>query len=201
MEDMDLEKDKENIDKETENKDKKQKSMAREVGSLILYCAIVLLATFLIVKFVAQRTEVIGSSMYPTLESGDNLIVEKVSYRLHAPKRFDIIVFPYPEDPSVRYIKRIIGLPGETIQIADEKIYINGQVLEENYGAEPITYPGVAADPITLGDDEYFVLGDNRGNSKDSRYEVVGNIHRKDIIGRAWVRIWPVSKWAVLKHQ
>ena len=93
-------------------------------------------------------------------------------------------------------------MPGETVQIDyDGNIYINGSLLEESYGREVIQNPGRDAEPITLGEDEYYVMGDNRNNSSDSRDPSVGNIHRKDIIGRAWVRIWPFSKFGVLKHQ
>ena len=93
------------------------------------------------------------------------------------------------------YVKRIIGLPGETVQIVDDTIYINGEPLEENYGKDPIRNPGVAAEPFTLDDDEYFVLGDNREVSQDSRYEEVGNIKRDKIVGKAWLRIYPISKF------
>lgn len=114
-----------------------------------------------------------------------------------------LLIFPFQYKENTYYIKRIIGLPGETVQI-DEKgnIYINGEILQENYGKEVIKPEnvGIAAEPITLGEDEYFVMGDNRNNSSDSRTEVVGNIHRKDIIGRAWLRIWPLSEFGFLKH-
>mgnify|MGYP000826214475 FL=1 len=140
--------------------------------------------------------------METTLSDGDNLLVDKITYRFSEPKRFDIIVFPFQYDTDTYYIKRIIGMPGETVQIDyDGNIYINGSLLEESYGREVIQNPGRAAEPITLGKDEYFVMGDNRNNSSDSRDPSVGNIHRKDIIGRAWVRIWPFSKFGVLKHQ
>ncbi|MDE7031290.1 MAG: signal peptidase I, partial [Lachnospiraceae bacterium] len=100
------------------------------------------------------------------------------------------------------YIKRIIGMPGETVQIDDSgAVYIDGELLEESYGREIIENPGRAADPILLGEDEYFVMGDNRNNSSDSRDPSVGNIHRRDIIGRAFIRIWPSSKFGILKHQ
>ena len=105
----------------------------------------------------------------------------------------------YEEDTY--YIKRIIGLPGETVQIADGEIYINGEVLEESYGREVMQDAGLAAEPITLGDDEYFVLGDNRNYSSDSRDPSVALIHRKEIIGRAWLRIWPLDSFGILKHQ
>ena len=156
----------------------------------------------MIITYVGQRTQVSGSSMETTLSDGDNLLVDKITYRFSEPKRFDIIVFPFQYDTDTYYIKRIIGMPGETVQIDyDGNIYINGSLLEESYGREVIQNPGRAAEPITLGEDEYFVMGDNRNNSSDSRDPSVGNIHRKDIIGRAWVRIWPFSKFGVLKHQ
>ena len=115
--------------------------------------------------------------------------------------RYDIIVFPYQYEENTFYIKRIIGLPGETVQIADGEIFINGEVLMESYGREVIQDPGTAAEPIRLGEDEYFVLGDNRNASSDSREPSVGVIHRNDIVGRAWIRIWPLNKAGILKHQ
>lgn len=179
----------------------KEKSILREILGLLLYLAIVLAITFIVVTFVGQRTEVNGMSMFPTLTDGDNLIVEKISYRINEPERFDIIVFPYPGDEKVHYIKRIIGLPGETVQITNGDIYIDGEILEEDYGYEPMTNAGMASDPVVLSDDEYFVLGDNRNNSQDSRYGVVGNIKREDIVGKAWMRIWPLKSFGVLKHE
>ena len=175
--------------------------MKKEILSWVFYIAFVLVLTWVIITFVGQRTRVDGRSMMNTLHDGDNLIVEKLSYRFSDPKRFDIIVFP-PTGKKEYYIKRIIGLPGETVQIDENgNIYINGELLEENYGAETIQNPGRAAKPITLGDDEYFVMGDNRNNSQDSRSEEVGNVKRSQIIGRAWLRIWPLNKFGLLKHQ
>ena len=142
--------------------------------------------------------------METTLSNGDNLIVDKITYRFKDPQRFDIIVFPYKYKPNTYYIKRIIGLPGEKIQIdMDGNIYVNDELLNESYGREIIRgdMVGRAAEPIILGEDEYFVLGDNRNNSSDSRVESVGNIKRKDIIGRAWLRLWPFNSFGVLKHQ
>ena len=175
-----------------------------ELLNTAIYLLCVLGAVWLVITFVGQRTEVEGASMENTLHNGDNLIVDKLSYRFHDPERFDIIVFPFQFQDNTYYIKRIIGLPGETVQIMDDgSIYINGEKLEENYGMEVIKPEtiGRAAEPIELGDDEYFVMGDNRNNSSDSRTDMVGNITRENIIGKAWLRIWPVSDFGVLQHQ
>lgn len=176
----------------------------RELLNTAIYLLCVLGAVWLVITFVGQRTEVEGASMENTLHNGDNLIVDKLSYRFHDPERFDIIVFPFQFQDNTYYIKRIIGLPGETVHIMDDgSIYINGEKLEENYGMEVIKPEtiGRAAEPIELGDDEYFVMGDNRNNSSDSRTDMVGNIKRENIIGKAWLRIWPVSDFGVLQHQ
>lgn len=182
------------------------RKIIKELLDTSLYLLVVLALTYLVITFVGQRTEVSGSSMETTLSDQDNLIVDKLTYRFSAPKRFDIIVFPVKSDnesdEKIYYIKRIIGMPGETVRIDVEgTIYINGEVLDESYGRETIRNPGRAYQEITLAEDEYFVLGDNRNNSEDSRMDEVGNIHRRNIIGRAWVRIWPLNKFGVLKHQ
>ena len=176
-------------------------SRLQEVLSFLAYAALVFGITFLIITFVGQRTKVSGNSMYDTLENGDNLILEKLSYRFHEPKRFDIVVFRYTHKKNTFYIKRVIGLPGETVQIVDSKIYINGEILEENYGYEPIQDAKRASQPITLGEDEYFVLGDNRNDSSDSRDPAVGTVTRSQIIGKAWLRIWPLNKIGLINHR
>lgn len=174
----------------------------KDILSTSLYLLIVLVMTFLVVTYVGQRTKVIGSSMSPTLTDGDNLIVDKISYRFHDPERFDIVVFPFRYADKTYYIKRIIGLPGETVYIDEEgNIYIDGEVLNEHFGKEVIQDPGRAYEPVKLGTDEYFVLGDNRNNSSDSRDLVVGNIHRDELIGKAWMRIYPFDQMCIIKHQ
>lgn len=176
----------------------------KEMINTLLYLLVVLCLTYVVVNFVGQRTKVEGASMETTLSDGDNIIVDKITYRFNEPQRYDIIVFPFQYQENTYFIKRIIGLPGETIQIdLDGTIYIDGEVLKENYGREIIQpeHVGIAIEPVTLGEDEYFVMGDNRNNSSDSRTEVVGNILKDDIIGRAWLRIWPLSEIGVLKHQ
>ena len=125
--------------------------------------------------------------------------MDKLSYRFHDPERFDIIIFPGPEENGEHpyYIKRVIGLPGEEVQIIDGQVYINGEQLTEDvYGiTDYIDDPGIAADEITLADDEYFCLGDNRPVSYDSRWEAVGPVTREEIIGKVWIRIWPLNQF------
>ena len=138
--------------------------------------------------------------MEATLHDGDNLIVDKLYYRFRDPKRFEIIVFPYRHKENTYYIKRIRA-SGETVQVKDGYVYIDGEKLDENYGLEVMEDAGIAAEPIELGEDEYFVLGDNRNHSSDSRDPSVGILHRDELIGRAWIRIWPLDSIGVIPHE
>ena len=184
-----------------DEQEEKKPNIILEIFSFILYMAVVVGFSFFVITYVGQRTYVSGSSMENTLSDGDNLIVDKITYRFSAPKRYDVIVFPFRYQKNVYYIKRVIGLPGETVQIKNGDIYIDGEILYESYGREVMKHAGLAAEPITLGEDEYFVLGDNRNDSTDSRDPNVGVIHRDEIIGRAWVRIWPLEDIEVIAHQ
>lgn len=179
------------------------KSAWQELGGWILYIALIIGLTYLIVTFVGQRTQVDGHSMEPSLSHGDNLIVDKISYRFHDPSRYDVIVFPYQHAENTYYIKRIIGMPGETVQVTGGYVYINGEQLDEHFGAEVMedTSNNIAANPVQLGDDEYFVLGDNRNHSSDSRDPSVGILKRDQIIGRAWIRIFPFNQIGFVKHK
>lgn len=177
------------------------KEIIKELAGWLLYIVLIIAFTWFVVTFVGQRTEVSGSSMETTLSDKDQLIVDKMTYRFRDPKRYDIVVFPYQYQDNAYYIKRIIGLPGETVQILSGMVYIDGMRLDEHYGNEIMENPGIAEEPLTLGEDEYFVLGDNRNNSSDSRASDVGLIHRKDLIGRAWIRVWPLSQIGVIHHE
>lgn len=163
--------------------------------AVCIFSALVL--SLLVTKYVAHHTSVEGSSMEPSLSDGDQIIVENVSYYLHSPERFDVVVFPTKE--GVSYIKRVIGLPGEAVWIYDGQIYINGELLIEEYGNESLEDPGVAAAEVQLGEDEYFVLGDNRNASIDSRQIGVGTVHREDIKGKAWFRFLPFKKMGTIQ--
>lgn len=134
--------------------------------------------------------------MQPALQNGNHLIVEKISYLMGEPERFDIIVFEHSE--NVNYIKRVIGLPGEQVQIREGKIYINDKPIYDQYGDGSMDNAGIAGEKLTLGPEEYFVLGDNREGSEDSRSETVGLVRADKIIGRAWLRILPVNEFGFL---
>lgn len=184
----------------TGESEEKEVSPLREVIGGILCFVMILSMAYLMIVYVGQRTQVSGMSMYPTLNDGDNLIVDKISYRFREPERYDIIVFPFRYKENTFYIKRIIGLPGEEIQVKDGEVYINGEILGEDYGREPMESAGIAEEPVTLGEDEYFVLGDNRNASSDSRDSDVGIVRGKDFIGRAFFRVWPLTEFGTLKH-
>lgn len=173
---------------EATNNGTRKMSPLIELLKFIIQLIVLIAAVCVFLTFVAQRTVVDGSSMESTYHDGDNLIVNKLVYRFEDPERFDVIVFKPYEDQDIYYIKRVIGLPGETVRIDESgNIYINGTILKENYGKEQIKIQGLAASEITLGEDEYFVMGDNRNNSLDSRFEEVGNVSRDQIVGRiAW---------------
>ena len=177
------------------------KEIIKELAGWLLYIVLIIGITWGVIHFVGQRTEVSGSSMETTLSDRDQLIVDKLSYHFRDPKRYDIVVFPYQYQKNTYYIKRIIGLPGETVQILSGYVYIDGMRLDEHYGNEVMENPGIAEEPVTLGENEYFVLGDNRNNSSDSRASDVGVIERKDLIGRAWIRVWPLNKLGVIRHE
>ena len=170
---------------------------------LLVYLVIIILCVTFVHKYVIQRTQVDGHSMETTLHDEENLIVEKVTYHFKNPDRFDIITFyPKGRNADEYYIKRVIGLPDETIQIKGNTIYINGKVLKEHYGLEPMVSGGIAEKPIKLGKDEFFVLGDNRNDSIDSRDgESVGVVKRKNIDGHAILRIYPFSRFGKITHE
>ena len=183
-----------------------------DIIETIMYCLVALFVAYLIVTFVGQRTVVDGQSMYNTLDDGDNIIVEKLSYIFGDPERFDIIVFPHYDairNQDVYYIKRIIGMPGETIQITNGLIYLideSGQKtrLVEEYGYYKgglLMNGGMATTPVTIPEGYYFVLGDNRNNSRDSRDAGVGLIKGEDILGKAWLRFYPFDSFGFITHR
>ena len=170
----------------------------RELLNTAIYLLCVLGAVWLVITFVGQRTEVEGASMENTLHNGDNLIVDKLSYRFHDPERFDIIVFPFQFQDNTYYIKRIIGLPGETVEIRDGHIYIDGssEPLED---IETKEYMVGNYGPYTVPEGCYFVMGDNRNDSKDSRYWMNPYVSKDKILGKAVFRYWPITEMKTIK--
>ena len=169
-------------------KKKKISSTAiREIAEwFFLVFTAVLIATVLVLS-IGMRTSVIGVSMEPGLYNGQEILINHFIYKLVSPKRGDVIVFlPNGNQNTHYYVKRVVGLPGETVQIQNEALYINGVLAEEDGSYDKIADAGIAENEITLGSDEYFVLGDNRNSSEDSRSGNIGPVKRENITGKAW---------------
>lgn len=185
-------------------KEKKKRSPISYVIEGIIYIALIVVCVYVVPNYVVQRTVVSGESMEDTLHDKESLLVDKISYRFHSPERYDIIVF-YPRGREVEeyYVKRIYGLPGETIQIKENDIYINGEKIDDPYAKDAMLSAGLAEEPYTLGEDEYFVLGDHRSVSMDSRTtpemdsDGPGPVKFENIAGKVVLRIWPLSKFGV----
>ena len=178
--------------KKFEIKDKKAALM------WVFEIAVVLLLAAVVSIFFCQSVVMQEGSMEPTLKTGQEFLINKVSYKLGEPKRGDIIVFKKDaKEHSSLHIKRIVGLPGEKIQIKDGVLYIDGNAYKEEY--PQISNPGLAEQQITLGKNEYFVLGDNRNNSEDSRFANVGNVKYSSIIGRIWAISSPFGRMGIIK--
>ena len=156
------------------------------------------LVLFLAARASLQPFTVQGQSMEPTLHNHEYILVEKVTYWLHAPQRGDVVVFRYPGDPSVDYIKRVIGLPGDHVQIHDGGVYVNGHRLTEKYIAAPPDYSGCTYCDVTVPKNDLFVLGDNRDNSSDSHEW--GLLPRGNVVGRAWISYWPLPDLSILSE-
>ncbi len=155
----------------------------------VLESVVLAVVLFLVLQNTVQNTVVEGSSMEPSLVDGQRLLVNKLAYRFSSPQRGDIVVFHAPHEPGKDFIKRIIGLPGEKVEVRDGRVYINDQLLEEDY--LPRT-AGYSWGPRIVGPDEYFVLGDNRGNSNDSH--TWGMLPADLIVGKAWISLWPLER-------
>ncbi|WP_324668384.1 signal peptidase I [Geochorda subterranea] len=149
----------------------------------------------LIMTFVARAFTVEGNSMLPTLHDGERLMVDKLTYRFHEPQRGDIVVFRYPLDPREHYIKRIVGVPGDEVAVRNGRVFVNGTPLDESYLASPTLG---RFGPVRVPEGHYFVLGDNRNNSEDSRDPRLGFIPRELIEGRAIWRYWPLARMSVI---
>ncbi len=162
----------------------------------IVFVAVLIVA--LVRWFVAEPFIVSGDSMVPTFASNDYLVIDELTYAFHPPLRGDVIVFRYPLDPSIYFIKRLIGVPGDTVVVSNGSVFIQSGKLKQRVLDEPYIQTGkqkIETGTTTLGQDEYFVLGDNRNSSFDSR--VWGPVPRRYIVGRAWVRLYPFTQTAL----
>ena len=172
-------------------KEKKINSeLLKDIFELIIGTFVAIFLAFAITYFVGMRTSVIGDSMEPALYNGQEILINRFIYKFSAPGRGDVVVFlPNGNQKTHYYVKRVIALPGETVQIINGKVYIDGELLEEDEIFDKIVDAGIAENEILLNDNEYFVLGDNRNSSEDSRSGNIGAVRGDNIIGKAWFRL------------
>ena len=157
----------------------------KNIGAFFLKVIVVIAIGYSVVAFGAQTAEMVGESMSPVIHNDDTLLVNKIKYKFFSPKQMDIILFKVRKSSETTYsVKRVIGVPGDTVQIIDGEVYINGSKLENPPFEELILNPGLAKDPILLGEDEYFVMGDNCNISEDSRFVNIGVVLKEDIVGQ-----------------
>lgn len=173
--------------------------IVKEVVTWMIEIAIVLVIAFVFVYYIGFRTSVVGNSMSPTLENRQEILVNRFIYSVTNPKPNDIVVFlPNGNEKSHYYVKRVIGVPGDTVQIRDGAVYVNGELFDEEVETAAVLDAELAAEEIRLAEDEYFVLGDNRNNSEDSRYANIGNVKKEYIIGKAWFIVSPFKNMGFL---
>ena len=176
-------------------------STAKSAAAWAVEILIVLLVAFVLVYCAGMRVTMVGNSMESTVSDGSQILVNRFIYNVKSPKSGDVIVFlPNGNEKSHYYVKRVIGVPGDKVQIKSGLLYVNGE-LYDTEDTDTIKNAGVAEEEITVGEDEYFVLGDNRNHSSDSRDPSVGILHRDELIGRAWIRIWPLDSIGVIPHE
>ena len=180
------------IDYQRNRRRRRRNQVLRRTLLWIVEIAAVILLAYVLMNVVLEKVRVPGDSMEQTLSDGDSILMNKFAYSFGEPERGDVIVFKQSGSEHDYYdIKRIVGLPGETIQIKNGKVYINDEPMEELIVCEEMRIPGLADTPVMLEENEYFVLGDNRNNSEDSRFANVGTVVREDIIGKAWLSLSP----------
>ncbi len=183
-----------NFDFDNEGKGSKIRKILIKIFIWAAQIAAVIFLAYFIINYALEKTNMVGISMEKTLYDGDSIIINKFTYHFIEPKRFDVIVFKRgSKEHSYYNIKRVIGLPGETIQIKDGQIYINGEIVMDIIVSETMNNYGLAKEEIKLEENEYFVLGDNRNNSEDSRFASVGTIRRDEIVGEAFIRLNPFN--------
>jgi len=168
--------------------------MVRELAETVVLSLVI----FLLIRQVVQNYRIENHSMEPNFYEGQFVLVNKVAYWLGEPTRGDVVVFHNPRNTNEDYIKRIVGVPGDTVEVRDQTVFINGQPLPEDFPHNPMP-PGEYIGPIVVGDNQLFVMGDNRPNSSDSR--VFGPIEQDLVVGQAWLRIWPLTEFGIVQHE
>lgn len=159
----------------------------------------VCLAYFVIITF-GERYTIVGNSMKGGLNNGDVVLINKAVYEFKEPERFDVILFEADGiNDGKTYVKRVIALPGETVCIREGKIYVNDMILVNDVTEVEVLTPGLAGEKLTLGENEYFVLGDNRNNSEDSRFYTIGNVKKENIIGQPWLKVYPFNNFGFVE--
>jgi signal peptidase I len=168
--------------------------MVRELVETVVLSLII----FLLIRQVVQNYRIENHSMEPNFYEGQFVLVNKLAYWLGEPTRGDVVVFHNPRNTNEDYIKRIIGMPGDTVEVRDQTVFVNGQPLPEDFPHNAMP-PGEFIGPIVVGDNQLFVMGDNRPNSSDSR--VFGPIEQDLVVGQAWLRIWPLTEFGIVQHE
>ena len=169
------------------------RSVLRDVAETLVFT---LLIYVLVRTFLFENYRVVGRSMEPSLQNDQYLVIDKLGYRLHEPQRGDIVVFRDPRSDGRKLIKRVMGLPGETIEIRNGQVFVNGQLLDEPYIDSQGRY---TQQPTQVPEDQYFVLGDNRNNSSDSHNW--GTLPSENVVGKAWISYWPPASWGAIPHE
>lgn len=177
----------------------KPKSRGRVIGGWLFFILIIFCLIWLCVHIFNTRIVMPDNSMLPNIQEGDFLAIDRVTYHFTDPARFDVVVFPSKYESDTYYIRRIVGLPGETVQITDGKLYINSREFTNPYSTGSLDSPGLAYQPVTLGADEYFVMSDDLSYTTDSREPSVGNVNIEEITGKIWLKIWPLSHFGKVR--
>lgn len=168
--------------------------MVRELVETVVLSLII----FLLIRQVVQNYRIENHSMEPNFYEGQFVLVNKLAYRLGTPTRGDVVVFHNPRNTNEDYIKRIIGIPGDTVEVREQTVFVNGLALPEDFPHNAMP-PGEIIGPIIVGENQLFVMGDNRPNSSDSR--VFGPIEQDLVVGQAWLRIWPLTEFGIVQHE
>lgn len=168
----------------------------------IVHILVVIVLAIFLVEYMGMSYEITGHSMEPDFLPGDTVLIDRIMYKVRKPHRFEVLLFRNSDDEEHIYMKRVIGLPGETLQIREGKIFIEDHELDvESYGSlQQINLSGIAENPVLLGKGEYFVIGDNSDSSEDSRFSNIGNVRMDHIIGKVWIRSKPFDRAGFIKH-